>query len=186
MGHSEMWYFVLQSISSSSSPHFGTHFILSGIHTRLHHPAFPHILDSIYCRSMIIKLLQSRRPVWVYRDEGFEDVVLPSFLGDEQHLVKEEQGALVLGAVEPEGSLENELSVCGQVRTLPVEQQRLDLLHGDTEQLHCITRRWNGMLRSALGEWSSTVYTIADLDFNRAVSTFALIEENYATDVPLA
>lgn len=67
----------------------------------------------------------------IYRDISLEDVMFSSFPGDEQHLIKQEEGSLVLGPVDGERSFQNQLSVSGQVRTLPVEEQRLDLLHAE-------------------------------------------------------
>lgn len=55
-----------------------------------------------------------------HRDVGLVDVVLAAALGDEQHAVEKEERALVLGSVYPEGPLQNQLPVGGQIRTLPV------------------------------------------------------------------
>ena len=63
-----------------------------------------------------------------HRDVRLVDVVLPAALGDEQHAVEQEQGPLVLGPVDLEGPLQDQLPVGGQVRTLPVEHQGLHLL----------------------------------------------------------
>lgn len=73
-----------------------------------------------------------------YRDVGLVDVVLSSLLGDEEHLVKEEQHPGVLGTLDLEGSLQHQLSIRSEVRTLPVDQERLDLLHTHT---HLIVSR---------------------------------------------
>lgn len=51
------------------------------------------------------------------------DVVFATALGDEQHAVKEEERALVLGSVYPEGPLQDQLPIGGQIGTLPVQQQ---------------------------------------------------------------
>lgn len=40
-----------------------------------------------------------------YRDVGLVDVVFPSFLGNEEHLVKEEECAGVLGPLDMKGAL---------------------------------------------------------------------------------
>lgn len=56
------------------------------------------------------------------------DVVLPSLLGNEEHLFEEEECAGVLGPQDMKGAFQHQLSIGGQVRTLPVDQKRLDLL----------------------------------------------------------
>ena len=60
------------------------------------------------------------------------DVVLAPLLGDEEHLVEQEEGPCVLGPVDVEAPLQHQLPVRGEVRTLPVNQQGLDLLHTHT------------------------------------------------------
>lgn len=64
----------------------------------------------------------------MYRDVSLVDVMFSSFLGDEQHLIEQEEGSLVFGAVDVKRSFQNQLAVCGQIRTIPVYEQRLDLL----------------------------------------------------------
>lgn len=56
------------------------------------------------------------------------DEMFPAAFGDEQHAVEQEERPLVLGSMDLEGSLENQLSVRGEVMTFPVQQQRLNLL----------------------------------------------------------
>ena len=60
---------------------------------------------------------------------GLVDEVFYSLLGDEEDLVEEEEGSLILSPVHVEGSLQNELPVRGQIWSLPVDQQRLYFLH---------------------------------------------------------
>lgn len=57
------------------------------------------------------------------------DVVFSSFLGNEEHPFEEEERTGVLRPQDMKGSLQHQLSVGGQVRTLPVYQKRLYLLH---------------------------------------------------------
>lgn len=54
--------------------------------------------------------------------------MLAAALGDEQHTVKKEERPLIFCPMDLEGSLQDQFSICGEVRTLPVQQQRLDLL----------------------------------------------------------
>lgn len=56
------------------------------------------------------------------------DIVFPSFLGNEEHSFKEEQRTGVLRPQDMKGALQHQLSIGGQVRTLPVDQKRLYLL----------------------------------------------------------
>lgn len=58
-----------------------------------------------------------------HRDVCLVNVVLATALGDEQHAVEEKKRALVLGSVYPEGPLQDQLPVGGQIGTLPVQQQ---------------------------------------------------------------
>lgn len=58
-----------------------------------------------------------------HRDVRLVHVVLATALSDEQHAVEEEERALVLGSVYPEGPLQDQLPVGGQIWTLPVQQQ---------------------------------------------------------------
>lgn len=63
-----------------------------------------------------------------YGDVGLVDVVFPSFLGNEEHPLEEEESSGVLRPQHMKGALQHQLSVGGQVRTLPVDEERLDLL----------------------------------------------------------
>ncbi len=56
------------------------------------------------------------------------DVVFPSFLGNEEHLFEEEECSGVLRPQDMKGALQHQLSIGGQVGTLPVDQKRLYLL----------------------------------------------------------
>lgn len=56
------------------------------------------------------------------------DKVVAPLLGDEQCFIKEEESLLVAHTVHTKRALQNELPVDGQVRPLPVDEQRLDLL----------------------------------------------------------
>lgn len=59
---------------------------------------------------------------------GLVDIMLSSLLGDEEHFVKEEQRPFILCTVDVEGSLEDELTVCSEVRPFPVDEEGLNLL----------------------------------------------------------
>lgn len=63
-----------------------------------------------------------------YRDVGLVDVMLSSLLGNEEHPFEEEEAASVLGPQDMKGAFQHQFSVGGQVRTLPIDQKRLDLL----------------------------------------------------------
>lgn len=63
-----------------------------------------------------------------YRDVGLIDIMFSSSFGDEEHAVKEKECTLVLGTMDTEGALENQFSICSQIRSLPVYEQRLDFL----------------------------------------------------------
>lgn len=54
--------------------------------------------------------------------------MLSSFLGNEEHPLEEEEAASVLGSQDMKGAFKHQLSIGGQVRTLPIDQKRLDLL----------------------------------------------------------
>lgn len=56
------------------------------------------------------------------------DIVFPSFLSNEEHLFEEEQRTGVLCPQDMKGAFQHQLSIGGQVRTLPVDQKRLYLL----------------------------------------------------------
>lgn len=62
------------------------------------------------------------------------DIVFSSFLGNKKHLFKEEERAGVFRPQHMKGALQNQLSIGGQVRTLPVDQQRLNLLFERTNK----------------------------------------------------
>lgn len=59
---------------------------------------------------------------------GLVEVMLSSLLGDEEDFVKEKKRSLALCTVDVEGSLEDELAVCSEVGSFPVDEQGLDLL----------------------------------------------------------
>lgn len=59
---------------------------------------------------------------------GLVDVMLSSLPGDEDHFVKKEQCSFVLRTVDVEGSFEDELTVCSEVRPFPVDEEGLNLL----------------------------------------------------------
>lgn len=63
-----------------------------------------------------------------YQDVGFVCKRVVSLLCDEKQLVKEEEGALILGPLDAEGSFKDQLPVTGQVWPLPVSEQTLNLL----------------------------------------------------------
>lgn len=56
------------------------------------------------------------------------DKVFSTSFCDQQHAVEQEKRPLILGSVDFEGSLQNKFSIRGEVRTFPVQQQRLNLL----------------------------------------------------------
>lgn len=59
---------------------------------------------------------------------GLVDVVFSPFFRDEEHFLKEEERTGVLRSQHVKGTLQNQLAVGGQVRTLPVDQKGLYLL----------------------------------------------------------
>ncbi len=63
-----------------------------------------------------------------HRDVRLVDKMFSTAFGDEQHAVEQEERSLVFGSMNFESSLENQLPIRGEVRTFPVEQQRLNLL----------------------------------------------------------
>lgn len=83
--------------------------------------------------------LQKKGEKKLYRDVGLVHVVLSSFLGNEQHPLEEEEAASVLGSQDMKGAFQHQLSIGGQVRTLPIDQKRLDLLEEgqDTHRHTC-------------------------------------------------
>lgn len=56
------------------------------------------------------------------------DKVIAPLLGDKQYLVKEEESPLVAHAVYTEGGFQHQFPIGGQVWSLPVNEQGLDLL----------------------------------------------------------
>lgn len=64
------------------------------------------------------------------------DVVFPSLLGNEEHPFEEEERAGVLRPQDMKRALQHQLSIGGQVRTLPVDQKRLYLLQMKTQNPH--------------------------------------------------
>lgn len=69
----------------------------------------------------------------LYRDVGLVDVVLASLLGNEEHPLEEEEAASVLGSQDMKGAFQHQLPIGGQVRTLPIDQKRLDLLQAEED-----------------------------------------------------
>lgn len=63
-----------------------------------------------------------------YQDVSLVRKRVVSLLRDEKQLVEEEEGPLVLGPLEAEGSFEHQFPVAGQVGPLPVGEQTLYLL----------------------------------------------------------
>ncbi len=63
-----------------------------------------------------------------YRDVGLIDVMFSSAFGNKEHAVKEKERTFILGTMDTKGALENQFSICSQIRSLPVYEQRLDLL----------------------------------------------------------
>lgn len=63
------------------------------------------------------------------------DKLLQPLLGDEEHLVKQEEGSLLLHSVNLEGTFQNQLSEATEVWPAPVHQQGLDFLRRADEQL---------------------------------------------------
>lgn len=72
-----------------------------------------------------------------------------SFLGNEQELVEEEEGSLILGSLQTKRSFKNQLSVANKIGALPVSQKALDFLK---KASHCrgllISKQNNGLLLS--------------------------------------
>lgn len=85
-----------------------------------------------------------------YRDVGLVDVVFAPFLGNKQHPIEEEESTSVLGPQNMKGSLQHQLSVGGQVWTLPVDQKRLNLLQRYMKTFPFIIIYWRKM-----PEWKS-------------------------------
>lgn len=79
---------------------------------------------------------------------GLVDIVFAPFLGNKEHPVEKEESASVLRPQNMKGSLQNELSVGGQVWTLPVNQKRLDLLQ--RHMVHEIISFYHNMLEKKL------------------------------------
>lgn len=75
-----------------------------------------------------------------YHYMGLVDIMLSSFLGDEEHFVKEEESSLILCMGDVEGSLEDELTVRSEVRPFPVDEEGLNLLKKTRQvpvRMHC-------------------------------------------------
>lgn len=56
------------------------------------------------------------------------DNLFQPFLGDQQHLVKQEEGSLLLHSVHLEGPFQHQFSKTVEVRPSPVHQQGLNFL----------------------------------------------------------
>lgn len=56
------------------------------------------------------------------------DELLQPLLGDQQHLVEQEERPLLLHSVDLKGPLQDQLSEAAEVRSGPVHQQGLDFL----------------------------------------------------------
>lgn len=66
----------------------------------------------------------SQPPVLIpHRDVALVDIVVTTALGDEQGLVKEEEGTVVAHPLCPKCTLQHQLPVACQVRPLPAQQQ---------------------------------------------------------------
>lgn len=63
------------------------------------------------------------------------DKLLQPLLGNEEHFVKQEEGSLLLHAVNLEGTFQNQLSKAAEVWAAPVHQQGLDFLQRADESL---------------------------------------------------
>ncbi len=63
-----------------------------------------------------------------YKDVCAVDELFQPLLGDQQHLIKKEEGSLLLHSVDLEGTFQNQLSKAAEVRPRPVHQQGLDFL----------------------------------------------------------
>lgn len=59
------------------------------------------------------------------------DKVISPLLGDEQCFVEEKESSLVAHTVHTEGALQDKLPIGGQVRSLPIDEQRLNLLQDE-------------------------------------------------------
>lgn len=65
----------------------------------------------------------------LYRDVGLVYVMFPSAFSDEEHAVEEEECTLVLSPMDTEVAFQYQFSVSGQIRTLPVNKERLNFLN---------------------------------------------------------
>lgn len=63
-----------------------------------------------------------------HQNVGLVGVSLLAFLGDQQKFVEQEERSLIFRSLDAECSLENQLAIANQIRTLPVSQQTLNLL----------------------------------------------------------
>lgn len=59
------------------------------------------------------------------------DELFQPLLGDQQHLIEQEESSFLLHSVDLEGTLQNELPKPTEVRPAPVHQQGLDFLQSD-------------------------------------------------------
>lgn len=66
--------------------------------------------------------------IQTYQDVSFVCKRVISFLCNEKQLVEEEEGPLVLGPLDAEGSFQYQFPIAGQVWPLPVSEQTLYLL----------------------------------------------------------
>lgn len=88
------------------------------------------------------------RSVQTHKDVSAVDELLQTLLGDQQHLIKQEEGSLLLHSVDLEGTFQNQLSKPAEVRPAPVHQLGLNFLRlggersrvrGESEALMCAT-----------------------------------------------
>lgn len=56
------------------------------------------------------------------------DELFQPLLGDQQHLIKQEESSLLLHSVDLEGTFQNQLSKPAEVRPAPVHQKGLNFL----------------------------------------------------------
>lgn len=72
--------------------------------------------------------MTSSQMCFSYTDVRLVHKMLAAAFGDEQHALKQEECPIIFGTMDLEGPFQDHLSVGSEVRTLPVEQERLDLL----------------------------------------------------------
>lgn len=85
-----------------------------------------------------------------YKDVCAVDKLLQPLLGNEQNLVKQEEGSLLLHPLNLEGTFQNQLSEAAEVWAAPVHQQGLDLLRRGDKQLD--VNQTAGEVRSSAGQ----------------------------------